>query len=78
MAGDADEADEALVARLDRRFERAALAQCGLPLDHVDQVVQLEQIDVVDSEAVEGAADLLAGSGPIALPGLRRQEETSR
>ena len=53
MAGDADEADETLVARLDGSFERPAFAQRGLPLDRIDEVVQLEQVDVVDAEAVE-------------------------
>ena len=75
VAGDADEADEALVARLDGRFERAAFAQRGLPLDHVDEVVQLDQVDVVDAEPVERAADLLARAGAVALAGLRREEE---
>jgi hypothetical protein len=38
--------------------------------------VQLEQVDVIDTETVEGAANLLARAGPVALPGLRREEET--
>ena len=75
VAGDADEADETLVARLDGRFERAAFAQRSLPLDHVDEVVQLEQVDAIDAEPVERAADLLARAGAVALPGLRREEE---
>ena len=75
VPGDADEADEALVARLDGRFERTAFAQRGFPLDHVDEVVQLEQVDVVDAEAVERAANLLVRAGSVALPGLRRDEE---
>ena len=75
VAGDADEADETLVASLDRGFERAALAQRGLPLDHVDEVVQLEQVDAIDAEPVERAANLLARAGAVALPGLRREEE---
>jgi hypothetical protein len=53
VPGDADEAHEALLARLDRRLERAALPEGGLPLGNVDQVVQLDQVDPVDAEAVE-------------------------
>ena len=75
VAGHADEAHEALVARLDRRLERAAGAQRGLPLDHVDEVVQLDQVDLVDAEPVERAADLLACAGAVALAGLGREEE---
>ena len=75
VPGDADEADETLVARLDRRLERAALAQRGLPLDHVDEVVQLDQVDAVDAEPLERAPDLLLRSRVLALAGLRREEE---
>ena len=75
MSGHADEANEAFVARLDQRFERTAFAQRGLPLDHVDEVVQLDQVDLIDAEPVERAADLLVRAGAVALPGLRREEE---
>ena len=53
MPCDADEANEPFLARLDGRLERAILAQCGFPLDDVDQVVQLQQVDVVDAQALE-------------------------
>ena len=75
VAGDADEADETFVACLDGRFERTAFAQRSLPLDHVDEVVELEQIDAFDTEPVERAANLLARAGAVSLPGLRREEE---
>ena len=75
VARDADEAHEAFVARLDRGLERAALAERLLPLAHVDEVVQLDQVDRVDAQPVERAVDLLAGSGAVALAGLRREEE---
>src|SRR3982751_321207 len=76
VTGDADEADETLVARLQRGVERSAFPQRELPLDHVDQVVQLEQIDAIDAEPVERPADLLARARVVALSGLRREEET--
>ena len=78
VTGDADESYETLVARLDRRLERAAFAQRGLPLDHVDEVVQLDQVDAVDAEPVERAADLLPRALVVALAGLRRDEEARR
>jgi hypothetical protein len=40
--------------------------------------VQLEQVDAVDAEAVERAADLLARAGAVTLTGLRREEKRSR
>ena len=58
------------------RFERTAFAQRELPVDHVDEVVQLDQVDLVDAEPVERAANLFARSGAVALAGLRREEET--
>ena len=75
VPGDADEPDKALVARFDGGFERAPFAQRGLPLDHVDEVVQLQQVDVIDAEAFERAVNLLASAGSVALPGLRGDEE---
>ena len=38
VAGDADEADQALLARLDARLQRAARAERDVPLDHVDRL----------------------------------------
>jgi hypothetical protein len=56
LAGDADETYEAFLPRL----EGAVRAQSGLPLDHVDQIVQLNRVHLVYPEAVERAADLFA------------------
>ena len=75
VAGHADEAHEPLLARLDRRLQRAVGAERDLPLDHVDEVVQLDRVDVVDAEAVERAADLLARPAVGPLAGLRGDEE---
>ena len=75
VAGDPDEADETFVTCLDGRFERTAFAQRSFPLDHVDEVVELEQVDVIDAEPVERAANLLARACAVSLPGLRRDEE---
>src|SRR4029079_1642623 len=74
VPGDADEADKALASGLDCRLERTALAQCGFPFDHVDEVVQLNQVDLVDAEAVKRAPDLFASSRVRSLAGLRREE----
>ena len=49
MPGDADEANESLFTRLDHCLQGATFAQCELPLDHVDQVVQLQQVHMVDA-----------------------------
>jgi len=38
--------------------------------------VQLQQVDVVDTEPVEGAADLVVRAHAIAPAGLRGQEES--
>jgi hypothetical protein len=75
VAGDADEPNEAFVTRLDSRLQRAALAQRLLPLDHVDQVVQLDQVDAVDTHALERAPDLRPRAVVVAAARLRREEE---
>ena len=52
----------------------SALSAVSHSID-VDEVVQLDRVDPVDAEPVEGAADLLARAAVGALPGLRRDEE---
>ena len=68
-------AHQALAAGLDRRLQRAAAAQRDVPLDHVDEVVELDRVDVVDAEPLERAVDLLLGLRVGALAGLGREEE---
>jgi hypothetical protein len=75
VTGDSDEADEAFLARLDRRLQRSLFPQCELPLDHVDEVVQLEEIDVFHAESFERAPDLVPRAGVVALARLRREED---
>ena len=58
VAGDADEADQALVLGFDHRLQRAAGRESGPPLVLVDKVVQLDQVDVVGAQPFQGALDL--------------------
>ena len=73
---DADETDEPLVAGLLGGLDRSILPQGELPLDHVDQVVQLQEVDLLDAESVERTANLLPRAAVVALPGLRGEKET--
>jgi hypothetical protein len=75
VAGDPDKPHEPLVSCLDGRVECAAFAQGELPLDHVDDVVELDQVDVVHAETIERAADLLARAFVTTVFGLRCNEE---
>jgi hypothetical protein len=77
VTGDADESHEALVARLDCRLERAAVPQGRLPLDDVDEVVQLDQVDAVDAEPRQRAADALLRALVVAVTRLCRDEEVA-
>ena len=78
MARDTDEPDKALVSRLDGRLESPVFAQRKLPLDHIDEVVQLDQVDVVDTQPVERAPYFLPRFSVFPLAGLCRHEELSR
>src|SRR5262249_46184059 len=60
MPGDADEADLALLAGLDERLQRAARAERRLPLSLVHQIVELNEVDALDPQALEGAPDARA------------------
>ena len=53
MPGHADEACEPGVARLDRRAQRAVAPKGGLPFIFGDEVVQLDEVDVVGTDALE-------------------------
>src|SRR4051794_6435716 len=75
VPGDAEEPDEAFVARFDRSFERTAVAQRDLPLVRVDEVVQLEEVDFLDAETLERATELVARRRVLTLARLRRKEE---
>ena len=78
MPCDADEADDSLVACLHRGVQRSAFPQRELPLDHVHQVVQLEQIDPIDAETIERSANLLARPRVVALMVLRYRDRRNR
>ncbi len=75
VAGDADEPNETLVARLEHGLERAAFTKRLLPFDDVDEVVQLDQVDPIDTHALERASNLRPCALVIASPGLRREKE---
>ena len=62
VARDTDEPDEPLVSRLDSRLESPVFAQRELPLDHIDEVVEVDQVDVVNTQPVERAPYLLPRS----------------
>jgi hypothetical protein len=78
MPSDADEANEPFLARLDSRLERATLPEGGFPLDNVDQVVQLQEVDVVDAQALERAVELLLRALVVARVRLGGDEKRPR
>ena len=75
VAGHTDEAHQPLLAGLDGRFQRPARSERRLPLRGVDEVVELDQVDLVDAQSLQGAADLVVRRliGPLA--GLRGEED---
>ena len=75
VAGDADEAGQPLVPGPHQRLDRAAGPVGHVPLVGLDQVVQLDHVDRVDLQPLEGALELGAGVVATALTGLRGEEE---
>src|SRR5579884_2851058 len=59
VSGNADSAYQALMLRLDSCFNRAAGTESNVPLDGVDEVVQLPQVYRVNAHAFEGAMQIL-------------------
>lgn len=75
VAGDADIADEALVAGFEGGLEGAAGAHGGFPFEGVDEVVELEEVYLVDLKAFEGGVDLVFGFLVGAEAGFGGEEE---
>ncbi len=75
VAGDADEARQALRARLDRCLERAPRSHGLVPVVRMAERVELDQVDVIDAQPVERAVNVLAGLRSRARAGFRREEE---
>ena len=54
VASDANETDQSLFARLDRGFDHAARTQGAIPFNRIGQIVQLPEIEVIDSQSIQG------------------------
>ena len=65
VAGDTDEAGEALVARPQQGLSGTVGAMSRLPLVVLHQVVELDEVDVVDAQPFEGALE--AGPGGVTV-----------
>ena len=75
VAGDADEAHQALVAGLRQRLDGAAGAVGRLPLVVLDEVVELDEVDGVDLQPLERSLQFGPGGVARALAGLGGEEE---
>jgi hypothetical protein len=75
VTGDAEKADETFVACRNQGFDGATRRHRLLPSLLVDQIMQLNQIDLTDTHPLEGPLETRPGRRPVALSGLRRQED---
>jgi hypothetical protein len=75
VPGHADETNEPLVLRLDRRPQRAGIAHRQVPLARVDEAMELDQIDAVHAQPLERPTNLLPCAFVAALGCLRGQEK---
>lgn len=75
VPGDADEANQALGARLEQAFEGTAGGESGIPFRFVMKGVELDQVEMVHMEKFEGAADGVIGTLAGTLLGLGGEEE---
>ena len=74
VSGDADEADEPLVARRGQRRDRTLGTERDVPLVGLDEVVQLDQVDLVDTHPGERSFELGPSVGAMAFAGLGSEE----
>jgi hypothetical protein len=75
VAGEADEADLARLARGGERLDRAALGEDAVGILEPDRLVDLHQVDVVGAESAERLVDLPRGGVAGAAVDLRHQED---
>jgi len=75
MTSDANEADKPFVTRLDYSFDHAAGAEGSRPIGFFVQGVELDEVDLVHMQEVEGAADLIVGGLTGALIRFGGEEE---
>ena len=72
---DADMMNQAFLARLDRGVERPAGRQGLLPFVGMKQRVQLNQVDVIRPQSVQGSSDLVARGSVVAPVDFCGQEK---
>src|SRR5580700_3672602 len=75
MAGHADEAHQPLRARLDQRLERALRTERRLPFVFIDEIVHLNEIDLINAQALQRALHAVARTCISSIAGLGREEE---
>ena len=75
VAGDADESHQALIARFAERAQGAVLRERHLPARLVGQVVELDQVDPVRLQPLEGALEVPPGAGVVSFAGLGGEKE---
>jgi hypothetical protein len=76
VAGHTDVAHQPLVTGPGQCLDGAAGAVGDLPLARLDQVVELDEVDGVDLEALQRSLELAPGPVALALAGLGGEEET--
>src|SRR5881409_2880037 len=77
VTGDADPGDQTLVLRLQRRLQRAAGAGHLVERLDIPDRVQLEEVDVVRLQPLEGPVDPGPRRLTLALTGLRGQKDVA-
>src|SRR5215472_8957818 len=75
MAGHPDEPRQSLRARLDQRLERAAGSQSGFLLFLSREVVHLDEVHVIDTQALQRTMETVARALVGAVAGLGGEEE---
>ena len=55
MAGDAYSPYQPLLFGLDGSIDRTTRTQSYIPIDGINEIVQLPQVDVIDAHALQGA-----------------------
>ena len=78
VAGDTDEADQALILRTDDSLEDTAASEGCLPLRLLDEVVQLNQVNVIGAKPFERSEISAYASSRFRSPVLVAKKKSDR
>src|SRR5437870_679860 len=75
VAGDPNESDQALRARLDQRLQRAIRPECLMPVFFFNKIVKLDHVNLIDAQPFQRPIKTFARALASPISGLGREKK---